>query len=119
MSAITAITATTATTPPAPSAPPWLTLTGARLRNLKNIDLHLPLGRLVMVAGPSGAGKSTLFRDLLHPAVAQAIKTDARKLTGRQFVRAGGISLNAEWRMQNDEGPAPTSGTARTSRPHG
>ncbi len=55
-----------------------------------------------MVAGPSGAGKSTLFRDLLHPAVAQAIKTDAPKLTGRQFVRAGGITLDV----------------ARAGRPH-
>ncbi|EIP97621.1 Excinuclease ATPase subunit [Opitutaceae bacterium TAV1] len=79
--------------PVPPSAPSgFLTLTGARLRNLRDIDLRLPLGRLIMVAGPSGAGKSTLFRDLLHPAVAQAIKTDARKLTGRQFVRAGGIT---------------------------
>src|SRR5690606_18398990 len=45
----------------------WLELRGAALRNLKNFDLRLPLGRLIMVAGPSGAGKSTLFRDLLDP----------------------------------------------------
>src|SRR6185503_15928053 len=43
---------------------PWLELRGAAFRNLKTIDLHLPLGRLIMIAGPSGAGKSTLFRDL-------------------------------------------------------
>eukprot|EP01031_Cornospumella_fuschlensis_P009793 gene9793-12019_t len=41
-----------------------------------------------MVAGPSGAGKSTLFRDVLQPAVAHAIKTKTKKLTGREFVRA-------------------------------
>ncbi|HVU24293.1 MAG TPA: excinuclease ABC subunit UvrA [Opitutus sp.] len=66
----------------------WLELRGAALRNLKSFDLHLPLGRLIMVAGPSGAGKSTLFRDLLHPAVAHAIKTNAKNLSGRAFVRA-------------------------------
>ncbi|HSY53036.1 MAG TPA: excinuclease ABC subunit A, partial [Opitutaceae bacterium] len=66
----------------------WLEFTGVCFRNLKNFDLRLPLGRLVMVAGPSGAGKSTLFRDLLHPAVAHAIKAKKSKLTGREFVKA-------------------------------
>ncbi|HLP06834.1 MAG TPA: excinuclease ABC subunit A [Opitutaceae bacterium] len=65
----------------------WLELTGARLRNLKSLDLRLPLGRLIMVAGPSGAGKSTLFRDLLHPAVACAIQQKKTKLTGRDFLK--------------------------------
>ena len=68
----------------------WLTLTGARMRNLRAVDLRLPLGRLVMVAGPSGAGKSTLFRDLLGPAVTQAIKQKKSRLTGAQFVRLSG-----------------------------
>ncbi len=65
----------------------WLSLTGARLRNLQNVDLRLPLGRLIMVAGPSGAGKSTLFRDLLHPAVACAIQQAKTRLTGRDFLK--------------------------------
>ncbi len=65
----------------------WLELTGARLRNLQNLSLRLPLGRLIMVAGPSGAGKSSLFRDLLHPAVACAIQQRKPKLTGRDFLK--------------------------------
>ncbi|MCU0791638.1 MAG: excinuclease ABC subunit UvrA [Opitutaceae bacterium] len=69
-----------------PSA--WLTLAGARLRNLKNFDVRIPLGRLTMVCGPSGAGKSTLFRDLLHPAVAHAIKSKSAKLTGKAYAKA-------------------------------
>jgi len=63
------------------TAAPWLTLTGATLRNLRDITLHLPLGRLIMVAGPSGAGKSTLFREILAPAVAQAIAQKKPKIT--------------------------------------
>jgi excinuclease ABC subunit A len=74
----------------------WLEFTGVCFRNLKNLDLRLPLGRLVMVAGPSGAGKSTLFRDLLHPAVAHAIKAKKARLTGREFVKATGWSDNAQ-----------------------
>jgi len=68
----------------------FLELTGARFRNLRGIDLRLPLGRLIMVAGPSGAGKSTLFRDLLGPAVAYAITHKKARVSGREFVKATG-----------------------------
>ena len=65
----------------------WLTLTGVRYRNLRSVDLRLPLGRLIMVCGPSGAGKSSLFGDLLQPAVACAIRRRKPRLTGREFAR--------------------------------
>jgi excinuclease ABC subunit A len=67
--------------------PDWLELTGIHFRNLKDVSLRLPLGRLTMVCGPSGAGKSTLFRDILHPAVSTAIKAKKSKLSGKDFVR--------------------------------
>lgn len=41
-------------------------LRGVRQNNLKNIDLDLPLGKLVVVTGLSGAGKSSLVFDTLH-----------------------------------------------------
>src|SRR5690606_22734607 len=43
----------------------WLRLLGARGNNLKSVDLHVPLGRLVCIAGVSGSGKSTLINDTL------------------------------------------------------
>jgi excinuclease ABC subunit A len=89
--------------------PGWLTLTGARFRNLKNFDLRLPLGRLIMVAGPSGAGKSTLFRDLLHPAVTQAIKTKNKTLTGSAFVKATGFVSDAPPPSENSALRTPKS----------
>ena len=38
----------------------YIEIRGARVHNLKNIDLDVPLGKLVGVAGVSGSGKSSL-----------------------------------------------------------
>ena len=82
----------------------WLELDGACHRNLRGIDLRLPLGRLTMVAGPSGAGKSTLFRDLLGPAAACAIKERNPRLTGRAFARFSGEGASHFRELRNADG---------------
>ena len=76
------------------ASPAWLHLTEVTFRNLKGFDLHLPLGRLVLVAGPSGAGKSTLFRDVLHPAIKYAIKAKKKRLSGRALMKAGAFTAD-------------------------
>lgn len=56
---------------------PWLKLLGASGQNLKQVDLHLPLGHLVCITGVSGSGKSTLINRTLYPCVAHALHKDS------------------------------------------
>jgi excinuclease ABC subunit A len=50
-----------------------LSVIGARQNNLKNIDVHIPLGRLVCITGVSGSGKSSLMVEVIYKALARQL----------------------------------------------
>lgn len=49
----------------------FVDLIGASGNNLKDVNLHLPLGMLVCVTGVSGSGKSSLINNTLHPILSK------------------------------------------------
>lgn len=47
-------------------SPQAIEVRGARVHNLKDIDIDIPLGKLVGIAGVSGSGKSSLALGVLY-----------------------------------------------------
>ncbi|MDD8020194.1 MAG: excinuclease ABC subunit UvrA [Acidobacteriota bacterium] len=62
-----------------------VTLRGVRVHNLKNIDLDLPVGQLIVITGVSGSGKSSLAFDTLY-AEGQRRYLESLSSYARQFL---------------------------------
>ncbi|MBK7251916.1 MAG: excinuclease ABC subunit UvrA [Gammaproteobacteria bacterium] len=62
---------------------PCLTLEKVRLHNLRNVDVQVPLGRLVVVTGVSGSGKSTVARDVLYTNLRRILAESPARSAGR------------------------------------
>src|SRR4026208_1868092 len=63
----------------------WISVRGARVPNLRNIDVSIPRDRLVVVTGLSGSGKSSLAFDTLY-AEGQRRYVESLSAYARQFL---------------------------------
>ncbi len=82
---------------------PRLRLKGVTLHNVQDVDIDIPLGRLVVVTGVSGSGKSTVARDVLY--------TNLKRLVGEEAPggRARAARHAAARRAANKKTPPPGS----------
>ena len=63
----------------------WIDVRGARVHNLKNIDVRIPRNRLVVITGLSGSGKSSLAFDTVY-AEGQRRYVESLSAYARQFL---------------------------------
>lgn len=76
---------------------------GASEHNLKHIDVHIPLGKFILVTGVSGSGKSTLVNEVFTKAVQQSIGL-MKKVRPGKFERITGLK-NIDKIVQIDQSP--------------
>ena len=94
---------------------------GARLHNLKNIDVAIPKNKLVVITGLSGSGKSTLAFDTLYAEgqrrYVESLSSYARQFLGRidkpevDFIEGIAPAIAIEQRI-NNRNPRSTVGTS-------
>ncbi|HCC68284.1 MAG TPA: ABC-ATPase UvrA, partial [Nitrospiraceae bacterium] len=63
----------------------YISVKGARVHNLKNIDIKIPRDRLIVITGPSGSGKSSLAFDTIY-AEGQRRYVESLSAYARQFL---------------------------------
>lgn len=98
-----------------------ITIKGARVNNLKNIDLSLPLGKFIVVTGVSGSGKSSLAFDTLYAEgqrrYVESLSAYARQFLGRMskpecdYIKGLPPAIAVEQKV-NTRNPRSTVGTA-------
>ena len=94
---------------------------GARVNNLKNIDVEIPRNRLVVITGLSGSGKSSLAFDTLYAEgqrrYVESLSSYARQFLGRMskpecdFIKGIPPAITIEQKV-NSRNPRSTVGTS-------
>ncbi len=88
---------------------PTLSVSGARQWNLKNINVDIPLNKLVVVTGVSGSGKSTLVHDTVYAGL-------KKKVFGAYYDTIGAYDDIQGWQSVRDVLLVDQSPIGRTPR---
>ncbi|MHB1688027.1 MAG: excinuclease ABC subunit UvrA [Ignavibacteriaceae bacterium] len=86
-----------------------ISITGAKENNLKNIDVEIPLNKLVVVTGVSGSGKSTLIHDILYGGLAKYLGMNPPKIGKFADIKGGEFIDEIEIVDQSPIGKTPRS----------
>src|SRR5574340_14066 len=90
----------------------WIAVRGARVHNLKNIDVDIPRERLVVITGLSGSGKSSLAFDTIY-AEGQRKYVESLSAYARQF-----LEQMQKPEVESIEGLPPTIAIEQRSSGH-
>ena len=74
--------------------PDRIEVRGARVHNLKNIDVDVPLGKIVGIAGVSGSGKSSLALGVLYAEGSRRYLESLSTYTRRRMTQAARASVD-------------------------
>ncbi len=98
-----------------------ISIKGARVNNLKNIDLELPLGKFIVMTGVSGSGKSSLAFDTMYAEgqrrYVESLSSYARQFLGRMskpecdYIKGLPPAIAIEQKV-NTRNPRSTVGTS-------
>ena len=98
----------------------YISIKGARVNNLKNIDVDIPRNKLVVITGLSGSGKSSLAFDTLYAEgqrrYVESLSSYARQFLGRMskpecdFIKGIPPAIAIEQKV-NSRNPRSTVGT--------
>lgn len=99
----------------------YIEIKGARVHNLKNIDLQIPRGRFIVITGLSGSGKSSLAFDTLYAEgqrrYVESLSSYARQFLGRidkpevDYIKGIPPAIAIEQKV-NTRNPRSTVGTS-------
>ena len=79
---------------PQGAQPKSILVRGARVHNLKNIDVDIPLGKIVGIAGVSGSGKSSLALGVLYAEGSRRYLESLSTYTRRRMTQAARASVD-------------------------
>lgn len=98
----------------------YISIKGAKVNNLKNIDVNIPRNKLVVITGLSGSGKSSLAFDTLYAEGQrryESLSSYARQFLGRMskpecdFIKGIPPAIAIEQKV-NSRNPRSTVGTS-------
>ena len=90
----------------------WLSIDGARLHNLKSVDVSFPISAFSVVTGVSGSGKSSLVEDVLFTSLSRYLSNSQLPCYGCDGITVGNAVNKVIQVEQSPIGQTTTSNAA-------